>query len=100
MINPLTVDNFPALFISAPLDVVSDFMIAPTISYLFWLVLTGVLSSIASTDDLLFSDLNWCYLTIKESPAVTQYVVSVLLSPRLCSLRKHVRAIYCNISRL
>ena len=56
MINPITVDNFPALFISAPLDVVSDFMIAPTISYYVWLVLTEVLSSVASTDDLLVLD--------------------------------------------
>ena len=52
VINPITVDNFAALFNCTPVDWASDSMMTPTISYSFKLVGTGALSSVVGPPGL------------------------------------------------
>ena len=57
VINPITVDGYAALFNCTPVDRASDSMMAPTLSYSFYLVGTGAfvccLAHRGSTDYLL-----------------------------------------------
>ena len=77
VINPITIDNFAALFYCTPVDRASDSLVASTLSYSFMLVGPGALSSVAwptGAQLMLF----FCFrLAVQGSPTVTKHVVSV-----------------------
>ena len=78
MIDPITVDNFAALFNCTPVDRASDSIMTPTFFLVGWDRSSFVCCLVhrGSTDDLLLLQIG-VVLAVKGSPAVTQYVVCV-----------------------
>ena len=82
VINPITVDNFCALFNYTPVDLASDSMMARPRAMHFRVLVTGARSLLLGIPGLnlcstLASDFQWCCLAVQGYPIVTQLVVFV-----------------------
>ena len=75
LVNPITQDNFAAIFNSKPVDRASDSLMARTKHYSYQLIGTGTLSSVVGLpDDLLLLYIS-C-LADQGSPSFTLYLLS------------------------
>ena len=84
MINPITLDNFAALFNCRPVDRTSESMMAKTLSHSFQLIGTKTLSSVVGPpDDLLLLQIS-SYVVWQTRDLHLSRNRLYLLSPRLC----------------